>query len=136
MPRPKLVLARLTAALALAGMLAACGGDDSSGEGAANDSTTTAAADGTCTGGSTVTVDVGDFVFDPTPVEIERCDSVVWTNAHNQAHTSTGQGEQRWNTGNIQPGDDSEPVVFERSGTFSYICALHPFMKGSVEVST
>jgi plastocyanin len=56
-------------------------------------------------------------------------------NAHDQAHTSTGTGDQDWSTGNIQPGASSEPVTFDDAGTFTYICALHPFMKGEVEVS-
>ena len=85
--------------------------------------------------GDTVMVEIGDFLFDPTPVQVEACDSVVWHNGHTQAHTSTGDGDQAWNTGNIQPDASSEPVAFPAAGEFSYKCALHPFMKASVEVS-
>ena len=85
--------------------------------------------------GETVVVEVGDFAFDPTPVQVETCDEVVWRNAHTQAHTSTGNGDERWSTGNIAPGAESEPIVFEAAGDLTYICALHPFMKGTVEVS-
>lgn len=99
---------------------------------------TTADEPAACTAaeGETVTVEIGDFVFDPTPVEVARCDSVVWTNVHDQAHTSTGKGDQTWSTGNLQPGDDSEPVRFEDVGDFTYICALHPFMEGLVQVTS
>lgn len=114
-------LAALTALTALAG----CG-----------DTTTDEAAGCEPGAGETVTVEIGDFVFDPTPVEIAPCDSVVWTNVHSQPHTSTGQGEQAWSTGNLQEGDASEPVRFEAAGDFTYICALHPFMEGSVQVSS
>jgi plastocyanin len=85
--------------------------------------------------GTTVTVKIPEFEFSPQPVEIESCDSVVWENAHDQAHTSTGKGDQSWSTGNIAPGSTSEPVRFESPGSFAYICALHPFMEGTVEVS-
>lgn len=111
---------------------AACDGD--------SDGEQPAAAGGalaTCdTPGRTVTVTIDEFVFDPTPVEVERCDEVVWTNGHDQAHTSTGDAGQKWSTGNIAPGETSaEAVQFEKAGSFTYICALHPFMKGTVTVA-
>ena len=131
----------LIGALLLTTGLAACGDDSSeSGDDAAEATdTTTAPAQGTDMGataeGDTVTVEIGDFLFDPTPVELTAGQSVVWENTHNQAHTSTGQGDQSWDTQNIAPGGSSEPVLFEDAGTFTYICALHPFMEGTVEVS-
>jgi plastocyanin len=85
--------------------------------------------------GKTVTVEIPEFEFSPDPVQISACDSVVWKNAHDQPHTSTGKGDKAWSTGNLTPGSSSEPVRFEDTGSFSYICALHPFMKGTVEVS-
>lgn len=86
-------------------------------------------------GGETVTVDIGAFVFEPTPVQISVGDSVAWENVHDQPHTASGNGDQRWDTANIQPGDTSDPVRFDEAGTYSYICGLHPFMEGTVEVS-
>ncbi|MFP5254277.1 MAG: plastocyanin/azurin family copper-binding protein [Acidimicrobiia bacterium] len=85
--------------------------------------------------GTTVVVEIPEFSFEPEPVAISRCDSVAWVNAHDQPHTSTGDGEQRWSTGNLAPEERSGPVRFEASGTYSYLCALHPFMTGTVEVS-
>ena len=113
-------------------ILGACGGDSDVPSAAAGGPAKTACD----TPGRTVTVDIGAFVFEPTPVDIERCDSVVWKNTHDQAHTSTGDGTQKWSTGNIAPGETSaEPVQFPAEGTFTYICALHPFMKGTVTVA-
>lgn len=85
--------------------------------------------------GETVTVEIGDFTFDPTPVEVDQCDQVVWHNGHDQAHTSSGNADQRWNTGNLASDQTSEPILFEDAGEFTYVCALHPFMKGTVQVS-
>ena len=124
MPRLRILLAILVGVLALG----ACG----------DDSATPAAGGPVDCGavpGEEVVVTIGDFTFEPTPVEIEACDSVVWTNTHDQPHTSTGTGEQDWSTGNLQSGDDGKPVRFETAGSFTYICALHPFMKGTVEVA-
>jgi plastocyanin len=122
MARPILLLASV--ALLGTAVLGACGDDEPTPE--------AGGADRTC---ETVTVTIPEFRFDPTPVRIHPCDEVVWTNAHDQAHTSTGTGAQDWSTGNIQPGSSSEPVAFPTAGTFSYICALHPFMRGTVEVT-
>lgn len=82
-----------------------------------------------------VTVEIPDFRFDPDPVRVKVGTSVVWHNGHDQAHTSTGAGAMRWNTHNIAPGATSAPVTFDEPGTYPYFCALHPFMKGTVEVS-
>ena len=138
----------LIGALFLTTGLAACSDDSSdSGDTAAEETTeTTAAATGETTApadegtdapaeGDTVTVEIGDFLFDPEALEITAGQSVVWENVHDQAHTSTGNGDQDWNTQNVAPGESSDPVLFEDAGTFTYICALHPFMHGTVEVS-
>jgi plastocyanin len=82
-----------------------------------------------------VTVEIPDFEFSPTPVEVAACDQVVWSNVHSQAHTATGNGAFSFSTGNIAADGESEPIVFDATGSFTYICALHPFMTGTVEVS-
>lgn len=135
----------LIGALLLTTGLAACSDDseDSGGDAAptseAGSDTTAAPAEGTDgeapADGEAVTVEIGDFVYDPTPVEITAGQSIVWENVHNQAHTATGQGDQDFDTANIAPGESSDPVVFDEAGSFTYICALHPFMEGTVEVS-
>ena len=117
--------------------LSACGdtsepADDAEGAEEAGSPSADGCADGA---GETVTVDIPEFAFEPEPVTVSACDEVVWSNSHDQPHTSTGKGDQAWSTGNIAPGESSEPVRFEAAGTFSYICALHPFMTGTVEVS-
>lgn len=94
-----------------------------------------ATADCASGAGTTVTVEIGDFDFDPTPVDIGVCDEVVWHNGHDQAHTSSSSGEPGWNTGNLAPDQTSEPVRFEEAGDHAYLCALHPFMEGTVSVS-
>ena len=100
--------------------------------GCGDDEPTPVAGGDDCT---TVTVEIGDFDYAPTPVEIEACDSVVWTNAHDQAHTATASSDDEWTTGNLQPGESSEPVAFDEPGEHPYLCALHPFMQGVVAVT-
>ena len=90
-----------------------------------------------CSGveGASVTVEIPDFEFSPTPVEVSACDEVVWSNTHTQPHTSTSNGDVSWSTGNIAVDGQGDPVLFDTPGSYAYMCALHPFMKGTVEVS-
>lgn len=135
----------LAIALALSTVaLTACGDDDDDGGGpapevAAPEDTVAAGATGEpvdcATPGETVTVDIGDFEFLPERVQVAACDEIVWNNTHTQPHTSTGNGDASWSTGNIAAAVESDPIAFDTPGEFAYMCALHPFMKGVVEVS-
>ena len=137
-PRTLLAAAALLAVVGIAGC-----GDTQPPADAASATTTTAAgstskgqaSDCSATPGTTVKVKIGAFMFQPATIKVAACDKVAWSNTHTQAHTSTGTGQQRWSTGNIQPGTTSDPIVFDTPGTFTYICALHPFMMGTVEVA-
>ena len=124
--------------------LTACGGDDDGGDMGSEAPDASAAVDAAgATGdavdcssaGETVTVEIGDFEFLPERIEVAACDEIVWTNIHTQPHTATGNGDFNWSTGNLAEDADSDPTVFDTPGEFAYMCALHPFMKGVVEVS-
>jgi plastocyanin len=129
--RPRSPLTALTTAATIVALaLTGCG--DTSGDAAASDEAPAECGPGD---GRTVTVEIAEFAFDPGTATIQACDSVVWANEDEQAHTATGDGDQRWNTGNLQPGEAGEPVRFESPGSYTYRCALHPFMTGTVEVS-
>jgi plastocyanin len=120
-----------TVVLALIVFLAACsdGGDD---DAVAADEGASAAAG--CD--EPVTVEIPEFRFEPQPVRVAAGCEIVWHNSANQAHTSTGNGDQSWKTGNIQPGERSDAVPFPDAGEFTYICSLHPFMEGTVVIET
>jgi plastocyanin len=102
--------------------LSACGDDDGDARSAGRDL-------------QTVTVQIPGFEFEPDPIRIGVGDSVVWENVHDQPHTATGDGGLRFSTGNLAAGESSDPVAFDEAGTFTYLCALHPFMTGTVEVT-
>jgi plastocyanin len=149
----------VTAAALVVVPIAACGGDDepeatgptatdaATTDGASTDDT---AADGTATTGTTagpatttgaladcaepVVVSIADFAFVPPELRVPAGCEVVWRNDDTQAHTSSGTGAQGWTTGNVAPGETSEPVAFPDAGELPYRCALHPFMTASVVV--
>jgi plastocyanin len=74
------------------------------------------------------------WCFSPNPIRITVGSTVTWTNSTAATHTSTSD-TGAWNTGNIAPGATSAAVAFPTAGTFTYHCAIHPSMTGSVIVS-
>jgi len=79
-----------------------------------------------------VPVAIGGFAFGPAGVTIEPGKSVTWTNTDLSPH-------QVVVTGSIMKTDfilkgQSATLSFKDPGVYNYACALHPSMKGAVEV--
>lgn len=71
--------------------------------------------------------------FCPEQLEVRVGTLVRWTNRDNVAHTVTSRGAPHFDSGTIAPGA-SWSHRFERPGTYSYYCALHPWMNARVDV--
>ncbi|HEX9096950.1 MAG TPA: plastocyanin/azurin family copper-binding protein [Candidatus Dormibacteraeota bacterium] len=74
------------------------------------------------------------WCFSPTPIQITVGSTVTWTNTTAPTHTATSD-TGAWSTGNIASGATSASISFPTAGTFTYHCAIHPSMTGSVIVS-
>jgi len=74
------------------------------------------------------------WCFSPKPIQITVGSTVTWTNGTAPTHTATSD-TAAWGTGNIAPGATSSAISFPTAGTFTYHCAIHPSMTGSVIVS-
>jgi plastocyanin len=70
--------------------------------------------------------------FSPNPDTIAAGDTVTWTNNDTTTHTSTSD-DGSWSSGNIAPGS-TYSRTFSAPGTFTYHCAIHPGMVGTVSV--
>lgn len=130
----------LLALLLLLG-LSACGSDDSS-DSSSSDTTATDSGSGADTTDTTATADTGgdptapvieNFTFTPDPIEISQGDTVTWTNNDDFAHTVTADDDS-FDSGNIDGGATFEQT-FDETGDFTYHCAIHNQMTGSVTVS-
>ena len=84
--------------------------------------------------GEEVAVDIRDFAFDPTPVEIAVGDTVTWTNQDGVPHTATGEDRDVLQSGAIAAGGTFSQT-FADAGEFAYFCEFHAGMNGSVVVS-
>ena len=81
---------------------------------------------------ASASVNAGDFFFSPASVTIAVGDTVTWHNSGQAPHNATGNNGS-FSTGTINPGG-SASHTFSSAGTFSYICTIHPNMKGTVRV--
>jgi plastocyanin len=78
------------------------------------------------------TVKIAGFAFKPGKLTVARGTTVTFSNSDSAPHTATRRGS--FDTGRIGPGG-AKSVKFSRSGTFSYLCAIHPTMRGKIVVN-
>jgi len=79
-------------------------------------------------------VTIKNFEFGPKSVTVTKGDTVTWTNQDSAPHTATkATGSGTFDTGNLKKGQ-SGSHKFDQTGSFAYICAIHPNMKGTVVV--
>ncbi len=71
-----------------------------------------------------------DFSFSPATITVNVGESVTWVNAGEEPHNAVGDN---FSTSLLQAGK-SGSKSFASAGTFSYICTVHPQMKGTVKV--
>jgi hypothetical protein len=79
-----------------------------------------------------VPVDIPGRFFDPPRLTVAPGTTVVWRNHHGEPHTvvaATGGFASP-----ILPGHGEFAHRFDAAGSFPYVCTLHPFMRGAVEV--
>jgi plastocyanin len=78
------------------------------------------------------TVNIAGFVFAPGGLTVAPGKAITWVNTDDSPHQVTVQGTNL-RTEFLLKGQRAS-LTFPNEGVFSYNCALHPNMKGSVEV--
>jgi len=61
--------------------------------------------------------------------------TVTWTNKDAVAHTVTSDDGTSFNSGNLANGQTLS-FTFNTPGSWTYHCAIHPSMKGTITVSS
>ncbi|HKY74805.1 MAG TPA: plastocyanin/azurin family copper-binding protein, partial [Acidimicrobiia bacterium] len=79
--------------------------------------------------------DLTNWHFDPAEVTVPAGSTVVWVNKGKEEHTVTSDpgSREKFDSGYKKRGASFQ-WVFSRPGRFSYYCAPHPWMKGTVVV--
>jgi len=78
------------------------------------------------------TVTIESLRYIPSPIEVVKGDSVVWRNKDPFPHSVTTE-DHLIDSGEIGDGK-SWTYKANRVGEFSYMCTLHPSMKGKLIV--
>lgn len=78
-------------------------------------------------------VTIVDFAFDPPAVTVRVGETVTWTNKDDVAHTVTSEEQGPLASGDLAGGAEFKKM-FDTPGSFPYICTIHPYMTGTVEV--
>jgi plastocyanin len=110
--------------------LVACG-DDGGGSSAA----TTAAPSATTTGAAATSavIVIKDVKFQTPDVTIKAGGQVTFDNQDTQPHTATGDN-RAFDTDDIAAGA-KKVVTLATAGSYTYHCAFHPFMTGTITVN-
>jgi amicyanin len=121
--------------------LAACGGTSGGGTASTPAATPTpsmsmpmpspSASPAPASPASTTSVTISNNAFSPATIKVPVGATVTWTNQDQVAHNVAFTGEAPSKT--MQTGA-TYTHTFTAPGTYSYICAIHPFMKGTVVV--
>src|SRR2546423_11503733 len=82
--------------------------------------------------GATHTVVMEGVAFKPEALTVKPGDTVVWVNKDLFPHTVTAQ-DRSFDSREIA-ADKSWQLAAKKSGTFPYVCTLHPTMKGTLVV--
>ena len=79
-----------------------------------------------------VSVLIKNFAFGPMNITVARGTAVVWKNLDGEPHTvASADGLFR---SQALDQNDSFRFTFDKSGTFRYICSIHPKMRASITV--
>jgi plastocyanin len=75
---------------------------------------------------------VKNFMFQPMSLTVKAGSTVTWTNLDEEPHTvvsSSGQFRS-----NALDTKDSFAFKFDKPGTYSFVCSIHPQMVGTIIV--
>lgn len=84
-------------------------------------------------GSDTARVAIADNSFSPITADVSLGGEVVWTHRGQNPHTVTF-ADGGPDSGNMAAGETFR-ATFDEAGEFSYVCAIHSQMQGTVTVS-
>jgi len=70
--------------------------------------------------------------FEPRTLSVKTGDRITWVNKDLFPHTATADNKT-FDSGSVAP-DGSWTFVAAKPGMYTYTCAFHPTMKGTIQV--
>ena len=117
--------ASLTAGLVAVVALVGCGGGD-------GDKKAKPPGDGPPGGAGAIRID--NFEFKPQKVVVKPGTTVTWTNAESDIHDIKDLSPLATPVSPSLGKGDTFTITYGRPGTYDFVCGIHPYMTGSVEV--
>jgi plastocyanin len=124
----RFVVAALVSGLALAG----CGGGGEKGD-QAKDAKPASSKDGPLSGEAPVRI--VNFEFKPKTVVVTPGTKVTWTNDDTNLHDVKDTSPLANPVSSEMSKGETFAITYAQPGTYSYVCGIHPYMTGSVEVA-
>ena len=118
--------ARLTAAMIAVALVGCGGGKDD------KDAKSPPPVTGPLSGEAPVRI--VNFEFKPKTVVVKPGTKVTWTNDDSSIHDIKDTSPLGTPVGPSQSKGDTFSITYGQPGTYSYVCGIHPYMTGSVEV--
>ena len=79
-------------------------------------------------------VRIANFEFKPQTVVVKPGTKVTWTNADSSIHDIKDTSPLATPVSPSLSKGDTFSITYSQPGTYSYVCGIHPYMTGSVEV--
>jgi plastocyanin len=76
---------------------------------------------------------VQSWKFEPASVTVKVSEKITWLNTGAVAHTVTADDGKTFDSGNMAAQAEFS-FTPTRAGTYTYHCAYHPWMKGTITV--
>lgn len=73
--------------------------------------------------------------YSPSTFTVKAGATVTWVNLDGTTHTVTTKGSSLFDSGNVPTGGTFSHT-FSQPGTYDYYCAIHPWMTGTVVVTS
>ena len=73
--------------------------------------------------------------YSPRDLSVTLGTAVTWVNRDTVTHTVTSQAGGMFDSGSLSTGGTFK-FTFPATGTFPYYCAVHPWMKGTIVVTS
>lgn len=82
--------------------------------------------------GSGPQIGIENFNFVPADITVPVGATVTWTNHDDVPHTATSS-QSAFDSKTLDP-DGTYSFTFDKPGTYTYFCAIHPFMTARITV--
>jgi plastocyanin len=79
-------------------------------------------------------IDIKNFNFEPSTLTVTVGTAITWVNQDEEPHNIVNLGKPRLFRSQGLDGGDKYTFVFDKPGTYEYVCSVHPHMHGVIVV--